>query len=282
VQEHDGENYKPDIVVINKNGACIIDLKNYDNSIMLKRNKVGNYACSDSFGNWFCDGSERGLGEVKQVLGYSMDLKKWVATKLKAAPTIRIGFSLCFTGPNAQPAVSKEYSDATAGSALAYLTLITPKDIQRFIQASVFGPDLHLTDRDIEELISSLKCTEFVPEDSNWLKINYASSEKKGEVKLNKALVTIGRDSKSDLPFKDMSVSTRHLEIKRSGAGLTLTDLSKNGTIANGETLMREVDAYYDFPITLELAPGKTDIVLKLSSCVPASSSQNLWGLGTV
>jgi two-component system NtrC family sensor kinase len=51
-------------------------------------------------------------------------------------------------------------------------------------------------------------------------------------------MLTIGRDSANGIQLHDTEVSRRHAELRRTGAGFTLTDLaSSNGTYVNGQQI---------------------------------------------
>jgi pSer/pThr/pTyr-binding forkhead associated (FHA) protein len=63
-------------------------------------------------------------------------------------------------------------------------------------------------------------------------------------VPLGRDVTTIGRLPDCDIVLRDTGASRRHAQIKRAGAGWTLTDLgSTNGTKLNGATVQsRELD----------------------------------------
>lgn len=52
-----------------------------------------------------------------------------------------------------------------------------------------------------------------------------------------KATIIIGRDPYTDIYLEDPMVSRVHASIQRQGSQLTLTDLSSNGTIVNGNAV---------------------------------------------
>jgi hypothetical protein len=56
---------------------------------------------------------------------------------------------------------------------------------------------------------------------------------------LNKAEMTIGRDTSNEIAINDAEVSRKHSRLVMKGAGYTLEDLgSTNGTFVNGQRLM--------------------------------------------